>query len=90
MCGTLIPFPLGCALLGQNEAAKTIICQVCRQTFLCTTRLAAVSREVALLLRSVAGTFSPDDDPKVQEHVTNKHSGKTVDNCFPGFKEIPK
>jgi len=45
-----------------NEAAKSIICGTCRQTFLVTTRL-----------------------PQLKEHVDNKHSGKTVEDCFPTF-----
>lgn len=50
--------------LKTNEAAKSIICMTCRQTFLSTTRL-----------------------PALTQHVENKHSGKTVADCFPNFKE---
>ncbi|KAJ1310809.1 hypothetical protein OPQ81_009329 [Rhizoctonia solani] len=50
--------------LKTNEAAKNIICQTCRQTFLTTTRL-----------------------PALVQHVENKHSGKTVADCFPNYKE---
>ncbi|CAE6500910.1 unnamed protein product [Rhizoctonia solani] len=50
--------------LKTNEAAKSIICQTCRQTFLSTTRL-----------------------PALTQHVENKHSGKTVADCFPDYKE---
>ncbi|CUA73646.1 hypothetical protein RSOLAG22IIIB_01182 [Rhizoctonia solani] len=50
--------------LKTNEAAKSIICQTCRQTFLSTTRL-----------------------PALTQHVENKHSGKTVADCFPNYKE---
>ncbi|CAH1762075.1 1847_t:CDS:2 [Entrophospora sp. SA101] len=52
--------------LKANEAARTVICQVCRNTFLCTIRAKALS-----------------------EHADNKHS-KTLQDCFPGFVEIPK
>ncbi|KAF9929484.1 hypothetical protein BGZ65_005781 [Modicella reniformis] len=52
--------------LKANEAAKNIVCQICRQTFLCTIRTKAL-----------------------EEHATNKHS-KTINDCFPGFVEMPK
>jgi len=45
-----------------NEAAKSIVCGICRQAFLVTTRL-----------------------PELKLHVDNKHSGKTVADCFPTF-----
>ncbi|KAG8709588.1 hypothetical protein FRC09_000583 [Ceratobasidium sp. 395] len=47
-----------------NEAAKSILCSVCRQTFLSTTRM-----------------------PALTQHVENKHSGKTVADCFPTYQE---
>ncbi|KAG8943194.1 hypothetical protein FRC04_003157 [Tulasnella sp. 424] len=50
-----------------NEAAKNILCEICRQTFLVTTRL-----------------------PQLQQHVDNKHSGKTVKDCFPKYEEGAK
>jgi len=52
----------GKSQLKSNDAAKSIICGTCRQTFLVTVRL-----------------------PQLTEHVENKHSGKTVGDCFPGF-----
>ncbi|OJJ58090.1 hypothetical protein ASPSYDRAFT_46081 [Aspergillus sydowii CBS 593.65] len=56
----------GKSQLKSNEAAKDIMCMVCRSTFLKTTR-----------------------GPALTEHASNKHS-KTLQDCFPGFVEVPK
>ncbi|KAM0751546.1 DUF1909-domain-containing protein [Meredithblackwellia eburnea MCA 4105] len=48
--------------LKANAAALTIQCDICKQSFMGTTKL-----------------------PGLQEHVSARHAGKEVSNCFPNW-----
>ncbi|KAH7104157.1 hypothetical protein BKA62DRAFT_693737 [Auriculariales sp. MPI-PUGE-AT-0066] len=66
--------------LQSNEAAKTIICNVCKQTFvsLVLPDRNQWSRENSMWLQ-----LSTTRKPALEEHASNKHSAKTFADCFP-------
>lgn len=73
-----------------NEAAKNIICETCRQTFVRASR-SQVYLSTHLIL-SVPLRLFPTYQlvttrlPQLQQHVDNKHNGKTVKDCFPKYE----
>lgn len=60
-----------------------IQCQICKSTFLKTTRAPAYAYPPLMNIQS----FLPTDCPtnRLTEHATNKHS-KTLPECFPTFE----
>ncbi|ELU43328.1 zf-met2 domain-containing protein [Rhizoctonia solani AG-1 IA] len=71
-----------CGELKTNEAAKSIICQTCRQSFV---SLKVISKLVLILM--VYFQLTTTRLPALTQHVENKHSGKTMADCFPNYKE---
>ncbi|CAJ0829361.1 5654_t:CDS:2 [Entrophospora sp. SA101] len=75
--------------LKANEAARTVICQVCRNTFLCTIRAKALVFNPKIYNYYILYGLIIQLYSRLSEHADNKHS-KTLQDCFPGFVEIPK
>ena len=60
-----------------------IQCNICKATFLKTTREKAYVFLVAKTLQAAASS-SADTPYRLTEHAVNKHS-KTLPDCFPSF-----
>jgi hypothetical protein len=67
-----------------NEAAKDIQCDVCKATFLKTTREKAYENPRRGSGRSFQDLRLTRSRHRLTEHATNKHS-KTLAECFPSF-----
>ena len=64
-----------------NEAAKTIQCTICRQTYLCTSKVPAYQTG----LRIAQTWMFYLQEPELRQHHESKHGKNTFAECFPGF-----